>query len=38
MKVKRGPYKTRSTYKTSKRGPSTKMKHLLGLIHDEKYM
>lgn len=31
-------YKAIPEYKTSKRGPLTEMKHLLPLIHEEKYM
>lgn len=31
-------YKTRATYKMSKRGPLTEMQMLLNLIHGEKYM
>src|SRR4051812_15098284 len=31
-------YKARSTHNTNKRGSLTKMQHLLGLIHKDKYM
>lgn len=31
-------YKARSTHQTTIKGPFTKMKHLLKLIHDVKFM